>query len=154
MNNTAKTVTRLVNKQLPFRFKEGQVFIVKVANTVIGSISVVKVADRLVVKVYTTTTGSRSFTDYPYLLNDEILKGYAIYELVPETVEGVVKTEQDKERYIVWCPASTSPCQQIFTSARQARYVAYRMSEEHKGKVFHWAKLEGSAQWGELPNEL
>lgn len=72
---------------------------------------------------------------------------------VKEPIFGVAKTvfDQTAERYIVWSPGSRQPSQQIFTSARQARYVAYRMTEENKGQVFYWAKLEGHSQWGELP---
>lgn len=150
MNNTTKTELRRVNKSSFMNFKEGQIFVVKVANTTVGSIAISNKLGGLLANIFLNTSGRCSLWVYPYLLTNDILKGYAIYEMVPVSGEGVIKTEQTEERYIVWCPASTSPCQQIFTSARQARYVAYRMSEEHKGKVFHWAKLEGSAHWGPL----
>lgn len=86
------------------------------------------------------------------------LYGKAVYQVIhvteEESVFGVVKnTIKDKDWYLVWSPGSRQPSQQIFTSAKQARYVAYRMSEHNKGQIFYWAKLEGHAQWGKIPNE-
>lgn len=79
---------------------------------------------------------------------------YYIFKLIPTRKEGVVKTVLEADRYIVWTPSSIAPPQQIFTSAKQARYVSYRMTEQHKdtGEIFYWAKLEGHAQWGNLNN--
>lgn len=91
--------------------------------------------------------------------NTAFLVDYFLYRLIPNEVQptaqyGVIKTPtDDRSMYIIWTPSSIAPPQQIFTSAKQARYVAYRMSEQHKGCIFHWAKLEGHAQWGELPTE-
>lgn len=85
------------------------------------------------------------------------LSDHYLFRLLPvesESKEGVIKTVIEEERYIVWTPSSIAPPQQIFTSAKQARYVSYRMTEQHKatGAIFYWAKLEGHAQWGNLNN--
>lgn len=97
--------------------------------------------------------GQSLLSKYP-LFND-----YYVYRLIPnepvvtkEPIYGIAKTvfDQTVDRYIVWSPGSRSPSQQIFTSAKQARYVAYRLTEQNKGQVFYWAKLEGYSQWGEI----
>jgi len=79
-----------------------------------------------------------------------LFNDYYIFKLISTAREGVVKTTLEEERYIVWTPSSIAPPQQIFTSAKQARYVSYRMTEQHKatGAIFYWAKLEGHAHWG------
>lgn len=148
----------LIDKKKPFSFETGQKFVVKVANTIIGEFSIKQGKTKvLYAKGYYRGYCFEELTSN-YFLDDGAFYGKAIYQVV-ETEEsantfGVVKTLiEEKGWYIVWSPGSNQPSQQIFVSDRQARFVAYRMSEEHQGQIFYWAKLEGHAQWGELLDE-
>lgn len=146
----------LINKKKAFTFEAGQRFVVKVAKSIVASIQInqTKSNPDALYAIVSSNYG-KSYKDTTNVLQH--FYGMAIYQVVEveEPVFGIIKTVLDKtvDRYIVWSPSSRQPSQQIFTSAKQARYVAYRMSEQNKGHVFYWSKLEGNAQCVELPPE-
>lgn len=144
----------LVDKKKAFTFQAGQQFVIKVAKSVVARIFIkASKADTSALYAVVAKSEGSMYLEVKNLFNN--FYGMAIYQVVEEPttpVFGVIKTPEERDLYIVWSPGSRQPPQQLFVSAKQARFVAYRMSEQHKGEVFHWAKVEGHSQRGQLPD--